>query len=285
MGVHTTILLEEVNDIFEGMNFINIMGTNDGICETTYILESKEKKYILKLYEKSSIEQINNKLQLIEQLNTLPVTKLESQVCEYFNKPIMLFSYLEGESLKEVNLEQIIEIGKTLGKMHKLTKGKHSSNPNIFTQAILKSYIDENSRDIFKERYQKIKQFTFENHGIIHGDIFRDNTKFVNNKLSGIFDFIDACNGDFRIDLAIVVIDWCFEGEFLNRRYIEELLNSYNTYSPIKIEERELKDYILYIALLYASKRYNAAYIEKRQANIKDYRELIQKFDFICKEL
>jgi homoserine kinase type II len=64
--------------------------------------------------------------------------------------------------------------------------------------------------------------------GIIHGDLFRDNVLFFQNKVSGIIDFYYACNEWFIFDIAIVINDWCVssDGE-IDKQKLNEFLKGY----------------------------------------------------------
>jgi homoserine kinase type II len=49
-------------------------------------------------------------------------------------------------------------------------------------------------------------------HGIIHGDLFRDNVLWVGNSISAILDFEQASGGSLAYDLAVCINDWCWDG-------------------------------------------------------------------------
>ena len=51
-------------------------------------------------------------------------------------------------------------------------------------------------------------------HGIIHGDLFRDNVLFANNNVSALLDFEQASSGSLIYDLAVCVNAWCFTERF-----------------------------------------------------------------------
>ena len=47
-------------------------------------------------------------------------------------------------------------------------------------------------------------------HGIIHGDLFRDNVLWVDDRISAILDFEQASGGSLVYDLAVCINDWCW---------------------------------------------------------------------------
>jgi homoserine kinase type II len=47
-------------------------------------------------------------------------------------------------------------------------------------------------------------------HGIIHGDLFRDNVLWAHEAISAILDFEQASGGSLAYDLAVCINDWCW---------------------------------------------------------------------------
>jgi homoserine kinase type II len=47
-------------------------------------------------------------------------------------------------------------------------------------------------------------------HGIIHGDLFRDNVLWDGARISAILDFEQASGGSLAYDLAVCINDWCW---------------------------------------------------------------------------
>jgi homoserine kinase type II len=47
-------------------------------------------------------------------------------------------------------------------------------------------------------------------HGIIHGDLFRDNVLWEGNEITAILDFEQASGGSLVYDLAVCINDWCW---------------------------------------------------------------------------
>ena len=296
MGIRTQLNISKIHYIFEyyDIDIIKIKETKDGISDTTYICTSREnEKYILKLYESATIESVLNEIALLNKLSDLPVPKPLSKskiLLNYKNKPIALFSYLEGKSSELPTLKEIQQIGKFLGKFHNQTLSISSINPNLYTQDILKKWIDELiqlkiDNDIIQKflvRYRVVKDFSIDEDYVIHGDLFPDNAKFVSQKLTGVFDFIESCNGDRLFDVSVVAISWCFNAQYeLNIQVFKELLVSYSSSFGETISMAKIKDYMLYASFFYATQRFRTQYVEKRNVVVKEYNEYLVKFDVI----
>ena len=52
MGVITKVTLNEINTIFSKYDFIKLTPTTSGVIDTTYIVSTSTKNYILKKYER-----------------------------------------------------------------------------------------------------------------------------------------------------------------------------------------------------------------------------------------
>ena len=51
--------------------------------------------------------------------------------------------------------------------------------------------------------------------GLIHQDLFRDNVLFEGDRLAAVLDFEQACAGSYCYDLAVCLLDWCFDEAFV----------------------------------------------------------------------
>lgn len=74
--------------------------------------------------------------------------------------------------------------------------------------------------------------------GVIHGDLFRDNVLFVDNRLSGLLDFYSANTGALLFDLAITTNDWCCENGAINTDKLTALLAAYQSLRPLEALEK-----------------------------------------------
>ena len=70
-------------------------------------------------------------------------------------------------------------------------------------------------------------------HGVVHGDLFRDNVLFDGGQLGGFIDFYYACDDSLAYDVAIAVNDWCVleDGSF-DEEKLKAFLSAYQALRP-----------------------------------------------------
>ncbi len=73
--------------------------------------------------------------------------------------------------------------------------------------------------------------------GIIHGDLFPDNTLFDGERLVALLDFEQAGTGPWLYDLAVCLTSWCYADDFLPDR-ARALVAGYERCRALAAEER-----------------------------------------------
>ena len=255
MGVKRNISLDDLKPY---INIQRITPTINGISDSVFILDDK---YILKIFETASKEEIENELKLIFSCADLKIPKVVSEIFMIQNKYALLYEKSKGTSPKEISKDDICSIGIFLKEFHSITKGKTSTNPKLFLKDELYKLIKKTNHQSFIELFNKI-DIELKNDGIIHGDLFPDNATFLDKKLSCVFDFIQSCNGDFLFDLAVIALSWCNTKE-----EIIYLLESYQTDTTYEC----FLPYLKYAGLYYCVTRF----LEK-----KDFSDLWNKISF-----
>jgi homoserine kinase type II len=257
MGIKTKLTLQTINNL-TNLKFDGLQQTKDGISDTTYIISRDGQNYICKLYENSTFDDVKQEQNLLTSLQTLKVPKPLWKIYTHDSKPLAFYSFISGLSLTFISREHLKEIGEFLGSFHQISQ-------NLTTTQ--KLYTHKNFTNLPKEfqtRYELIKDIKLYEDGVIHGDLFPDNAKFIDGELSGVFDFVEASLGDFCFDLAVVANSWCFED-------VDILLESYNQSAPKKIEKKRLVEMMKFTALFYALQRFHGG--------VKEYHEYLEKFD------
>lgn len=250
MGVKTQITLTQLNNIFNSYNFIKIIPTVSGMIDTTYIVYTNSTSYILKKYERDITDRINKEIQL---LNMLKSTGLNVPTCIDKKREWYLYEKLKGEQPKVIKSYHIQLVARFLSKIHKVTvKINCNSNITMKDEITLALKYTKSKFFTYYKKFEFLKSFRYKNDGIIHGDIFKDNTIFDGNKI-GVIDFIDSSCGTFTYDVGIALIGF---GVKKNNNYsINLFLKNYNQYAPKKLKKSEVLEQMTFATNFFALKR------------------------------
>ena len=144
MGVITKLNLDQLNELVLSLDikFVSFLETKNGITDTTYICsDENSKRYVLKIYESSSKEEVQYEIDILDALKDLIVPKVLSKDIKYYkSKPYVLYSCIEGKIPKSINFERIEKITLFLTSLHKIDY--KSANRNIYTKDSLKLMLE-----------------------------------------------------------------------------------------------------------------------------------------------
>ncbi len=244
-------------------------GASDGIENSTYFLQSAEQRWILTLFEDLHAGELPFFIDLMQWLHAqgLPVAHpLTDQhgttLHSLSDKPALLFPRLPGRHVTAVTQRECAAIGHCLGTLHRASQSYPVQRDNPRSTAWMTHAQDRLSGLIPPEdmallinqtdnacRMRALDLPT----GIIHGDLFRDNALFIEDKdgntLSGVIDFYNACTDLLLLDLAIVVNDWCgIAGGGLDLALTEALVMAYIAERPLHHNERSHWQAVLQLA-------------------------------------
>jgi homoserine kinase type II len=265
MAVYTKINKKDISDInkkFEIEKIISFQGIKQGIENTNYLLKSKNKKFILTIFEKRVVKkEIPFFMKLMDQLNNSKINcpkpqknKNGSYLIRIRNKTACIVSFLKGKDKKLLDLKNCLDIGKMIAEVHISTKKINLSRKNsmgvkkldpLLNSIKLKSKKFKNLEKFLKTNLKNIKKKWPKKlpNGIIHGDLFIDNIFFKKNKLSGIIDFYFAANDYFMYEIAICINALCFDKKnskfLINRQKVKNLIKGYEKIRKISIEEKK----------------------------------------------
>lgn len=259
MGIKTPLTLGELSAI---IGCTRLQPTTDGIRDTVY----RTDRGVVKLFEDADLQSVREEKALLDALRSLPVAQIAGDVFYLRTRPCLLYRTLPGKSLERARETHIRQIGAFLQRFHRLSRGIRSRNEKLFERTRVEALVartgDRRLRKIFETT-----RVTLHNDGVIHGDLFLDNALFVADTLSGVIDFSEACEGDFRLDLAVVAVSWCLEGT-------DPLLDVgllLNHYDP-SLTMETFFPYMRYALLYYATTRYLAG---------RDYGELLERISLL----
>lgn len=265
MGVFTNLFQDEIDFIEKKykIKILEIKNIDNGILNSNFYIKTKNKKYILRIYEANrTIDEEKQELILLDRIvDFIPVSiaikNIDNEYISIFNnKKFALFEYIDGNSITKIDTHIIREIAIYLGKLHSFTKDisfeKYNRKTRIdldfYYNEIKKSEIDFKFKNELLNSDDKINGFDFSilPSGVIHGDIFPDNVLLDDyNNIKVIFDFNESYYAPFIFDIAIVINFWIKINDFdffTENNLIRDFLNYYSKYRKITKEELKSLD-------------------------------------------
>jgi len=251
LGVKTQLTLKEAQNLFKNHTITKLIPTTSGIMDTTYISDN----FIIKKYER--VVDVKNDIRLLELLKS---SGLNVPTCQEQNKEWFLYEKLEGDEVKNIQTYHIVALARFMAKFHS-TIYKHRNNfdtthlPKTIDKDEINKLLKYPKQNFFSyyKKLQPLKDYNSKSDGLIHGDIFKDNTLFKKQKIA-VFDFIDSSYGSFSFDLAVCLVGF---GARKNNYFINLFLQVYNQKAPRKITKKELSKEIDMACGYYALKRIN----------------------------
>ena len=305
MGVFTNLFQDEIKLIEEKykIKILKIKNIDNGILNSNFCIETKNKKYILRIYEANrTIDEEKQELILLDKITgivpvSIAIKNIDNEYISIFNnKKFALFEYIDGNPITKIDTHIIREIAMYLGKLHSFTKNfsfeeynrKTRIDFNFYYNEIKKSKIDFRFKNELLNLANKINNFDFSTlpSGIIHGDIFPDNVlldEYYNIKV--IFDFNESYYAPFIFDIAIVINFWIKINDFdffTENNLIRDFLNYYSKYRKITKEELKSLDIackkiaLTFIFLRIYKKKIENSYQKAISIQKKSYLDLIK---------
>ena len=306
MAVYTKINKKDISYInrkFDIEKIGEFKGIKQGIENTNYLLRSKNKKFILTIFEKRvSKKEIPFFMKLMSELNNSQINCPKPQkkkdggyLIKIKNKTACIVSFLKGKDKKSLNFKNCHDIGKMIAEMHLSTKKINLSRKNSmgvrYLNPLLKSIRFKSKKFTNVEKFLKTNFKDIKTKwpkdlpkGIIHGDLFIDNIFFRNNRLLGVIDFYFAANDYFMYEIAICVNALCFDKKkskfVMNKKKVKNLIKGYEKIRKISIKEKKSLNILCRGAAMryFMTRLYDYSNTPKTALiKIKDPREYYQK--------
>tara|TARA_B100000929_G_scaffold246327_1_gene204757 strand:- start:286 stop:1236 length:951 start_codon:yes stop_codon:yes gene_type:complete len=263
MAVYTSVTKSELENFLEQYNLgklISYEGIIEGIENTNYKIIMEEGGFILTIFEKRVDPQdLPFFMNLQKHLSghgfhcPIPVENKDKNIVNSLcNKKAIIISFLEGKKIDNPQSHHCLQVGKMVSNFHQITKTFENTRKNTLDidkwKFIFSKCLEETNHD-FKDLIEPMKNELLYLHqcwpknlpqGTIHGDLFKDNIFFQNEKLSGLIDFYFSCNDFYAYELAITTNAWCFDiKKGFNLNNFESLLNGYQINSNISSDEKK----------------------------------------------
>ena len=275
MAVFTEVSEQQARDLLADLSLgelTSLEGISSGIENTNYFLTTNQGEYVLTLFERLTREQLPFYLYLMKHLAdqgiAVPAPQANSQgdiLLSVAGKPAAVVNRLEGSSQLEPSPAHCHAMGTTLAHMHLTARSYENQQPNLrglswWNQTVpdILPFLNEAQAATlqhelaFQNHVQSTFAYTALPKGAVHADAFRNNVMFVDDQLSGVFDFYFAGVDSWLFDLGVCLNDWCIDlasGAF-HPEHLTAMLEGYESVRPLSAAERALFNPMLRAAAL-----------------------------------
>jgi homoserine kinase type II len=264
MSVFTTLTLDEVRawlrDFAIG-EVTELRGIAAGITNTNYFVITEKDKYVLTIFEKNSLAELPYFVDLMTHLAAhglpcpAPIADKNGVALHALKgKPALMVSCLQGKDVATPNLEQVKQVALTLAKMHLAGGSFKQVSFNQRGQAWFEKTcqkvlpkLSPQEQTLLKSelQFQQAIDTSHLAHGVIHGDLFRDNVLFDGDNLGGFIDFYYACNDVLIYDVAIAVNEWCLHHNGadlgnIDTEKVDMFLSAYQSVRAFSADEKTM---------------------------------------------
>ncbi|HAJ71831.1 MAG TPA: homoserine kinase [Methylophilaceae bacterium] len=258
MSVFTTLNLEEMHDWLDQYalgRIVALKGIAAGITNTNYFVITEQARYVLTIFEKNDFDELPYFVNLMAHLAQHDVPcpapifdKNGVALHRLKGKPALMVSCLKGQDVEFPNLAQCKAVATTLAKMHLVGLNFHQQSHNqrgqgwrILTAQQVMPKLSDTQQMLLRHEldYQHGLDLTALPHGVVHGDLFRDNVLFDGDVLGGFIDFYYACHDVLAYDVAIAVNEWCIQSDgHFDAEKLQIFMDAYQAVRPFEPAEQ-----------------------------------------------
>lgn len=263
MGDYTKLTREQACAILQKYGHSEVHSLTPlslGISNSNYKVVTEKDEVLLKVSNDKNLNELSEEMELLQLLafkeysySLEPFHTQEGQLTyEYEDLHGVAFPFITGLTPGPSD-HACREIGKALAKLHTLEvfpqerdKIRNHEKVGFGAKEIYEytksSACPQDFKDIFNLAYPHqltwFMEFEWER-GIIHGDLYIDNTMFESNDISVLLDFEQAGIGEYILDLGIAISGCCLEKGLINRGLAESFLQGYQELRNLTSHERQ----------------------------------------------
>lgn len=259
MSVFTPVDTQELQHFlryYAAGSLLDYAGIESGVENSNFFVTTTQGEYVLTLFEQHKAPELDYFLHLMTHMQEAglptarPLYDREGHLLRDLNgKPAALVTRLPGQTIDHPTPAQCAELGAALARLHlagtQFAFYRPPDRGHIWRMQTARHILPTLNPDEATLLAAEIAQqasipFSHLPNGVIHADLFRDNTLFDQGHLSGILDWYYACNDSWLYDLAIVANDWCSEASGrLDAERLFACLMAYHQIRPLQALEQQ----------------------------------------------
>ena len=299
MARYTTLSLTELDRIvlqYPIGTALKLEEIPGGFGNSNFKLTTTEGEFLLKICDEKDSAELNMQIALLQQLHqhvyptVYPIpTKDQKQLTHETFGSVMLYPFLPGEQ-PQSSPDTLAQLGEALAKLHcippiaglpRFAMGISQMTPFFKevqgTQFATHPFVESLKSQLESMEPQLNASLPM---GLLHGDLFLDNTLFDGDQMVAILDFEEGCYDTLLIDVGMTLIGCCYTPQHrLNLEAAQRFLDAYNASRPLTENEwKYLDGFVHYAALSIAFWRFRQFNIRRPDAHrANTYQEMITR--------
>ena len=267
-----------------------------GFGNSNFKLTTTTGEFLLKICDEKDPIELNMQIALLQHLHqhayptVYPILTNDQKplIHESFGS-VILYPFLQGTS-PQPSPKILAQLGKALGKLHCIppitglphfAMGISQMRPFFQevqdTQFATHPFVESLNSELESMEPQLDAPLP---KGLLHGDLFLDNTLFEGEQLVAILDFEEGCYDTLLIDIGMTIIGCCYTPQHkLDIEAARRFLDAYHAVRPLTEAEWEHLDcFVHYAALSIAFWRFRQFNIRRPDASrANTYQEMITR--------
>ncbi len=247
-------ILPQICDFF-GIGELRHRRDGGGYANTNLIVETSKGSYFIRFSQEHSLEQIESELLVIKHVFIhgipvpTPITAIDGEsTFKVQNGLVSVFKFVEGESSETVSPSGIIEIARTLGKLHCVEYDHLPHRETWWTPTYLEDNLPR-AKTLFE--YENVKKLSDRiaslpkmdlkklPRGIVHGDPWPNNALFYDDEFVALVDWEETTVGYPIYDLVYLAIHGCFPEDRFDPELFQSVLQAYEVVRKLNTYERK----------------------------------------------
>ena len=267
-----------------------------GFGNSNFKLTTTTGEFLLKICDEKDAAELNMQISLLQQLRqhayptVYPIlTKDQKSLIHEPFGSVMLYPFLQGTQ-PQPSPHVLAQLGAALAKLHcippiaglpRFAMGTSQMQP-FFKAVKNTAFAMHPFVELLISELEAI-----ESHlkaplpmGLLHGDLFLDNTLFDGEQMVAILDFEEGCYDTLLIDVGMTIIGCCYTPQHqLILEAARRFLETYNAVRPLTESEwQHLDSFVHYAALSIAFWRFRQFNIRRPDARRADtYQEMLTR--------
>ncbi len=247
-----------------------VVPIRQGFANLNFRVDTEAGPFLARLCRKQSPANIEKEMRLMAVLKkhafptAYPVARTDGRmICRTEPYPVVVYEFIEGSHPKPQE-GVITQIAAALADLHAVSPSKVPDKDNALFPArclaLAEGGVDERCMDaetvrMWCDAFSRIETFLDRSlpTGLIHADLFPDNTLFHRGRLAAILDFEEFAVDHLMFDIGMTINGFCVTGNRPDREKIALFLATYQRGRPLTQEESDcLHAYIAWTALAMA---------------------------------